>query len=122
LPSQLPFCPKNPELFAPLYIGAKITLCGALYAIMQFCTENKLTYTAIGELLKLLVLLCPPDNSLPKSFYIFKKFFQQFEGSHILQQVDCSGEDSTSSDVAHLVTVEMYKPLQAVISSEPSVF
>ena len=89
---------------------------------MQFSTDNKLSYTAIGELLKLLDLLCPPENSLPRSFYTFKKFFQQFEGGHILEQVclKCNTIDCpcTSGDVAHVVSVDIHKPLQTVISSK----
>ena len=56
------------ELFEPLYQGADITVCGAYCCIMQFATTNKLTYTAISELVKLLHLIYPPQNKLPSSF------------------------------------------------------
>ena len=62
------------ELFEPLYQGADITVCGAYCCIMQFATMNKLTYTAISELIKLLHLVFPPQNKLPSSFYKLKKF------------------------------------------------
>ena len=39
---------------------------------------NKLTYTAISELIKPLYLICPPQNKLPSSFYKLEKFFKQF--------------------------------------------
>ena len=56
------------ELFEPLYQGADITVCGAYCCIMQSATTNKLTYTAISELVKLLHLIYPPQNKLPSSF------------------------------------------------------
>jgi hypothetical protein len=93
---------------------------------MQYSTSNKLSYSAIGELLKLLTLLCPSDNALPKTFYSFKKFFQQFSQQHTLKQVcltcvnadACSCENPTSSaNVAHLVKIEIHKPLRTIISS-----
>ena len=58
----------------PLYSGASITVCGAYCSTMQFATANKLTYTAIEELLKLLQILCPCPNALPTTIYKFKKF------------------------------------------------
>ena len=36
---------------------------------MQFATANKLTYSAIEELLKLLQVLCPSPNELPTTLY-----------------------------------------------------
>lgn len=96
---------------------------------MQFCTSNKLTYTAIGELLKLISLLCPSGSILPKSFFRFKKFFQRFKEinqCHTLKKVClecmkdvCScGNATSSTNIAHLVNVEIHKPLQAIISSK----
>lgn len=35
----------------PLYPGAKVSLLAALYLIMQFCLANKLSFTAIAQLL-----------------------------------------------------------------------
>ena len=32
--------------FTLLYVGANVTTCGALCAIMEFCTTNGLTYKA----------------------------------------------------------------------------
>ena len=54
---------------------------------MQFATTNKLTYTAISELIKLLHLICPPQNKLPSSFYKLKKFFKQFNVAFTHQKV-----------------------------------
>ena len=80
---------------------------------MQFCTSNKLSFTAIGELLKLLALLCPHPNLLPNSFYTFKKFFQQFHAIHSHHEVCvqcqkdtediCSCTDINQENKAHLV-------------------
>ena len=113
----------NPDLFRPLYPEANITLCGGLCAIMQFCCKNKLTYNAIGELLKLLHVLCPLSTShLPKSFYHFKKFFEQFRQIHSHQKICLICESSqcscvaTGSNEAHLINLEIHKPLEVIIS------
>ena len=55
---------ENKELFEPLYDGADITICGAYCCIMQFASANKLSYTAISELINLLHVLCPVPNKL----------------------------------------------------------
>ena len=51
----------------PLYPGATITICAAFCAIMLFAIKNKLSFTAIENLIKLLHLLCPPSSKLPSS-------------------------------------------------------
>ncbi len=93
---------------------------------MQFSISNKLSYTAIGELLKLLGLLCPPDSLLPRSFYIFKKFFQQFKGSYTHKRVclKCKKDDCSCDNLqtAHLVHMDIHKPLQTVMSSKHSLY
>ena len=58
----------NPHLYQPLYSGAEITICGAICAIMQFCTTYKLSYTAIGGLLRLLIILCPTPTICQEVF------------------------------------------------------
>ena len=121
-------CPdplSDSQLFAPLYPGAHITLCGALCAIMHFCTTNKLSYTAIGDLLKLLSILCPFPNLLPGSFYKFKKFFQQFQSIHNQSEiclkcqqstkVTCSCENVSRETKAHLIHLEIQKPLERIL-------
>ena len=37
----------------------------------------RLPFTAIAMLLQLLQLICPADNKLPRSVYVWKKFFQR---------------------------------------------
>ena len=120
----------------PLYSGASVTVCGAYFSIMQYATANKLTYTAIEELLKLLQILCPSPNSLPTTLYKFKKFFQQYSAGFEQQQV-CSecftslnkgevcatcvdADNPVHSPVRPglLVQIPFHKPLQAVLSSE----
>lgn len=115
--------PDADRLFNPLYPGAEITLCGALCAIMQFCSRNKLTYSAIGELLQLLHVLCPPSQ-LPKTFYLFKKFFDNFSQDHIHQGVclqckksGCSCGTASFNGSAHLVNVDVTRSLKAIVSS-----
>ena len=61
-----------PYLYQPLYSGAEITMAGAICAIVQFCMTYKLPYTAIGGLLRPLIILYPTPNHLPKSFYTVK--------------------------------------------------
>ncbi len=125
MPTQIVSIDDTPELFEPLYPGADISVCAALCAIMQFCSSNKLSYTAIGELLKLLLLLCPFPNKLPTSFYKFKKFFQQFHMPYdhstvcsVCQKSDenCHCLHTTTS--AHLLHIPIDKPLQTIVSSK----
>ena len=54
--------PISNDMFAPLYPGAAITICAAYCAIMTYATTNKLSYSAIENLLKLLHLLCPSSH------------------------------------------------------------
>ena len=90
-------CVSHPEeefdidekMFEPLYDGANITICGAYCALMEFKRACRLPFTTIDKLLELLQLLCPPNNSLPRSTYKFKKFFQQFSSSY-QKQLFCS--------------------------------
>lgn len=127
-PPQLPSAQEDPELFEPLYPGAEISLCGALCAIMQFCSANRLSYTAIGNLLQLLILICPVANKLPTSFYKFKSFFQQFRSEYDHQKIcpqcfllkedcRCAASDHKWAP-AHLVHISVQKPLQTILSSE----
>lgn len=107
------------ELFPPLYPGAKITLCGAMCAVMQFSTSSKLSYTAISELLKLLELLLPSPNHLPSSIYAFMQFNSVNEHKLVCtkcMKMDCPCEQSTSSDQADLVYLDIHKPLKTVIT------
>ena len=123
------------ELFEPLYQGADITVCGAYCCIMQFATTNKLTYTAISELIKLLHLICPPQNKLPSSFYKLKKFFNRFNVAFTHQKVctKCSApmtagtsqcatcqdnDDLDPKAVGDLIHVPIEKALKTVVSSE----
>lgn len=115
---------SSSEYFSPLYPGADITLCGAMCAIMQFSTSNNLSYTAIGELLKLLDLLCPSQCSLPKTFYAFKQFFSQFSPVHdrkhvctVCMKSECSCDQPSPNDTADLINLNIHKPLETVITS-----
>ena len=81
-------------MFEPLFDNASITVCGAYCAIMEFKRACRLPFTTIDMLLKLLQLLCPPNNHLPQSIYKFKTFFEKFSSSHQKQQFcsDCKTE------------------------------
>lgn len=102
---------------------------------MQYATANKLTYTAIEELLKLLQILCPCPNGLPTTLYKFKKFFQQ-HSSGFEQRVCCKCFASLDKvetcttcidpdNLVHnpempglLVHIPFQKPLQTILSSK----
>ena len=47
----------------PLYDGALLSAEASSWAIMQFAISNKLTYSAISELLELVKLHCPAPNT-----------------------------------------------------------
>ena len=126
---------EDKELFEPLYDGADITICGAYCCIMQFASSNKLSYTAISELIKLLHILCPAHNKLPSSFYMLKKFFKQFNVAFEHQRIctTCSTPVETGDSdcptctengvynpeaVGDLLHIPIQKALKTVISSK----
>ena len=45
---------------------------------MAFILGNNLTGVAVGNLLKLLSMLLPTGSRLPKSKYLFEKYFNSF--------------------------------------------
>ena len=65
-------------MFEPIYEGARITVCGAYCAIMEFKRVCRLHFTAIAMFLQILQLLCPAGNKLPRTVFILKKFFQKY--------------------------------------------
>ena len=123
-PTELEETPLSSlELFDPLYPGADITFCGGMCAIMQFCSSSKLSYTVIDKLLKLLQILCPAATELPTSFYKFKKFFEKFNPIHTHQRIclkckssDCSYSTIATESTAHLVHLDIQKPLEIIIT------
>lgn len=70
------------KMFEPIYKDATITVCGAYCAIMEFKRSCRLPFTTIPMLLQLLQMICPGENSLPKSVYMFKKFFREQSSSY----------------------------------------
>ena len=122
--------PIDDTLFEPLYLNSNVTICGAYFSIMHFATQNKLSYTAINHLLDLLRLFCPKPNSIPSSFYVFKKFFKNFSGGYSKQSycADCEtmfeGKScttqncSSSGGMGHLIQIPIKKALQAIVSSK----
>ena len=60
------------NLSDPFHLNSDISVCSAICAIMEFLINNKLTYSAIAELQKLLHLLCVSPNKLPRSVYQLK--------------------------------------------------
>ena len=61
----------------PIYENANITLCGAYCSIIEFKRACHLSFSTIAMLFQLLQLLCPERNTLPRSVYLFNKFFLQ---------------------------------------------
>lgn len=125
------YCDDIPEnMFEPLYQDSTITTCGAYFSIMHFANQNKLSYTAINDLLALLQLFCPEPNNIPSSFYRFKKFFKQFSSDYTKKKYcldcetefegsSCSTEDCRGSgEKGYLVQIPIEKSLQAIISSK----
>lgn len=70
------------ELFAPLYPGSTITICGAILAIMTL-KEFRLPFSTISRLLILLKLLCPTGSKLPSSVHMLRKFFHAYQGKTV---------------------------------------
>ena len=93
-------------MFRPLFDGAGISVCGAYCAIMEFKRVYRLPFTAIAMLLQLLQLLCPADNKLPQSVYVWKKFFQRQSSKytklryccHCNQQLSTSDKKCSGAD------------------------
>ena len=116
----------HPGLFEPLYPGASISLCGAMCAIMHFCSTHKLSYAAIGDLLRLLILLFPVPTKLPPTFYLFQKFFNRFRSKRNVTRVcsqclaplsDCSCSHSRSTP-SHLIQISILNPLKTILFHE----
>ena len=110
---------------SPLYAGTDVTIAFAMCLIMQFALLNNLTNEAISKFLRLLDLLLPSPNHLPKSFYKFKKFFNHFSVPYTHSEVctacsnckeDCQC-DSTAQGTGHLVDISLIKPLSAILTN-----
>lgn len=114
------------SIFNPLYSGSSVSLCGAVSAIMNFCTSAKLPYTDIERLLKLLDLLCLSPNYLPKSVFLLKKFFKRYKFefsqseycSECFELTDECSCTSSAKTTCHVVDVPIQKPLEVIVSSE----
>lgn len=109
------------DLRKPFYSGGDISLGGAVCAIMEFCVNNKLTYNAISDLLKLLHLLCLSPNKLPNSVYQLKKMFSNFNSTpydHCKVCASCAEPAETCQcpkpSFGNILTVSINKPLEAI--------
>ena len=64
---------------SPLYSNAEIYVAECILLVMGFALAAKLTQESIQYLLELLVILLPSNQLLlPKSKYLFKKFFEKY--------------------------------------------
>ena len=114
---------SDAKMWDPLYPGASITLCGALLAIMQFCRGNNLSYSAIDDLLKLLILLCPIPNLIPSSLHRFKKFFKHYQPAQKITKLCVTCQNTTcsclvASKYGHLITMDIMQPFQTIVAGE----
>ena len=104
-----------------------MTVFEAMCAIMQFCT---LSYTAIGALLTLLVLICPESSHIPPTFYRLKRFFERQTPVHSRKKIcltchktkeECTCED-LNLPTADLVHLDITKSVETVLSSKCPVY
>lgn len=109
----------------PFNSESDISLCAAICAVMEFCMNNKSTYNAIADLLKLLQLLCPSPNKLPKSVYQLKKMFSNINSSsceQIKMCTSCAESAETCQclkpNIGNIVTTSINKPLEAIVTSK----
>ena len=128
--------PVNPfskfkNLFDPIYKDASITLCGAFCAIMEFKRSCCLRFKTIEKLLNLLQLLCPPDNTLPKTLNDIRKFFSAASGKVTSRkfcatcdlelqrkQKYCSVDTCHKKEPSTLVVLDSAKSLKRVLTSK----
>lgn len=54
--------------------NSSVTMLQAYFMVFQFALKHHLSSKAFSELLLLLKILLPADNSLPKSIYLFRSF------------------------------------------------
>ena len=118
---------SNPESFQKIYNGSNISVCGFNCMVMKFANKHNLTYSAIGELLELLNIICPRPNEIPTSIYKLKKFFKQFENNSSCSRIFCANckifEDEGRCtckvpNKGHMVSTGVEKPLQAILSGK----
>lgn len=114
-------------MFLPLYPGASISVCAAYCAIMCLQSRCHLPFTTIGQILKLLQLLCPENNKLPKSVFCLRRFFSKFQ-SHRRQSEYCPNCNNRleSSSCSHclnrisepdvFIQLDLQKQLQAILN------
>lgn len=76
----------------PLYSGSSLSVLQAAVLIFQFVVKHSLSNKVFTELLQLLLVLLPAPAALPKSVYLFKKYFsQQFPRlSTVVTHYSCS--------------------------------
>ncbi|KAK3931070.1 Conserved oligomeric Golgi complex subunit 3 [Frankliniella fusca] len=74
----------------PLYLGAQLTLRESLIAILTFVLTHHLTGNSLIDLLSLIILHCPLNNSCVKSLYSFKKFFKDVGKEILICHYYCS--------------------------------
>lgn len=70
---------------SPLYTGAPLSKEASWLSIYQYAVSNRLTDTATKQLLELMKVHCPPDNSCPTSLYKLKKKLGHISGLINLQ-------------------------------------
>lgn len=124
--------PIEQDMFEPLYPGARITVCGAYCAIMEFKWVCKLPFTAIAMLLQLFQLLCPLENKLPRSVYMF---FQRYATPHTKRlfcascseelkgnQKHCRNASCPRQEPNSLIHIPSDRALRRIVTSKQYIF
>ena len=65
----------------PLYAGSRLSVGQCLLMVMSFALGNNLSGAAISNLLTLLAAILPYNSQLPKTKWLFDKYFQAFKNN-----------------------------------------
>ena len=91
---------------------------------MTYAICNKLSYSAMEDLLQLLLLLCPDPNFLPSTLYklnnFFKKFSSNYEKMHTCTEYENTSnrEESCDKKRGYEIQVPVEKVLNTIVQSK----
>ena len=107
----------NHCFWVPLFLSPQHTV------LLWHAICNKSSYSAIEDLLQLLLLLYPDPNFLPSSLYklniIFKKFSSNYEKMHTCMECKntLNREESCDKKRSYLIQVPVEKALKSIVQS-----
>ncbi|XP_066923710.1 uncharacterized protein [Clytia hemisphaerica] len=70
----------------PLFEGSAITIAGAMILILSYSIRFSLSGEAMSNLLLLIHILLPGGSKIPKTLYMFKKFFSQLKSPMVFHE------------------------------------